>query len=115
MIGLSPLDGFSHYIWDFRFKFSFELIECRPYLAIPNRIIAGQAVNGIAFDIIHQLPKEPPIGICREGIRFGLRRSHHSIPACPSIGDYLRQPAAMGEEGDIAAITRGTGSPPKNW
>ena len=63
MIGLSRLDGFSHYIWNFRFKFLFEPVERRSYPAVPDWIAAGQAVNGIAFDIVHQSSEEPPIRI----------------------------------------------------
>ena len=53
LIGLSRLDGFSHYVWDFRFKFPFERVERRPYPAVPVGIMTGQAVDRIAFDAVH--------------------------------------------------------------
>jgi len=53
MICLSRLDGFSHYIWDFCFKFLFELVKRSSYLAVPVGIMTGQAVDRIAFDAVH--------------------------------------------------------------
>ena len=53
VIGLSRLDGFSNYAWNFCFKFLFEQVECHPYPAVPDWITAGQAIDRIAFDVIH--------------------------------------------------------------
>ena len=53
IISLCSLDSLSHYIWNFRFEFLFEPVERRPYPAVPDWITAGQAMNRIAFDVIH--------------------------------------------------------------
>src|ERR1043165_8214742 len=55
MIGLFYLDGISHDIRNFRFKFAFEPVECPPYPIIPRWVTAGQTIDRITFDVIHYL------------------------------------------------------------